>query len=239
MFDRLKEQWKSKDKVAKVLGMFSGPRLYEDWQIALPDENNRDDATWDIFKTTMEGFYKPSENVTLNNYQFRSLSQHDDESFASYCVRVEKESKACTFKCQHLDCTAESIAVRDQIIIGTTSGKIREEALLKSWNLGALRTEGIKLESAYRGEAEISGGAVNRIRKYSFSNLKNRKTTNTGGISCFNCGELFSGPSFKHNASCKARSHKCKLCAKIGHLPKCCHSQKSNLMKLTRKKRRN
>ena len=142
VFDNLKTQWKSKDKVAKTLGMFSAPRLYEDWLIAQPDETIRNDATWEIFKTIMEAFYKPTENVTLNNYKFRSLSQEEDESFASFCIRVEKEAKACTFKCRHQDCSAESIAVRDQIIIGTTSGKIRVVALLKSWDLTTLRTDG-------------------------------------------------------------------------------------------------
>ena len=152
VFDRLKEEWKAKDKVAKVLGMFSAPRLYEDWLIAQPVAATRNNATWENFKTTMEGFYRPTENSTLNNYQFRSLVQQDSETFASFCVRVEKEAKGCTFKCNHADCSAESIAVRDQIIIGTTSSKIREDALLKSWNLGTLRTEGIKLESACRKE---------------------------------------------------------------------------------------
>ena len=120
----------------------------------------------------MQDFYKPTENPTLNNFQFRSLTQQTNESFLSFCNRVEKEAKTCSFKCEHADCSAESIAVRDQIVIGTINNRIREEALLKSWNLTTLRTEGMKLESATRGEVEISGGAVIKVGWYSFSNLK-------------------------------------------------------------------
>ena len=128
----------------------------------------------------MEEFYKPTENSTLNNYNFRAVVQLPTETFAAFSVRVEKEAKGCSFKCAHVNCSAETTAVRDQIIIGTTNSKIREEALLRSWNLNELRTEGKKMESAIRGEAEISGGPVNRIGKYSFSNLKNNnRNTNS------------------------------------------------------------
>ena len=44
------------------------------------------------------------------------------------------------------------MAIRDQIVVGTHNEKIREEALLKSWKLAELRTEGMKLESASREE---------------------------------------------------------------------------------------
>ena len=156
-YDTISDTWKSKDKVSKILGLFSSPRLHSDWVAAQRDEAVRKKATWTVFKNTMEQFYKPTENPTLNNYKFRSLIQESGESFSAYCNRTEREAKVCSFKCTHADCTAEATSIRDQIVIGTTNNKIREEALLKSWDLATLRTEGMKLESAIRGEAEISG----------------------------------------------------------------------------------
>ena len=74
-FDEMRETWMSKDKVSKILGLFSSQRLFEDWKIAKPDEKQRKDATWQVFKTAMEEFYKPTENSTLNNYNFRAVVQ--------------------------------------------------------------------------------------------------------------------------------------------------------------------
>ena len=96
----------------------------------------------------METFYAPTENTTINNYQFRNLGQLENESFPTFCIRVEKVASFCSFKCQHADCTGETTAIRDQIIIGTNSSSIRSEALMKGWNLKDLRTEGTKIGSA-------------------------------------------------------------------------------------------
>ena len=49
---------------------------------------------------------------------------------------------------------------------------IREEALLRSWDLQKLRTEGIKIESASKGGAEIAGDSPYKLEKYSHKNIK-------------------------------------------------------------------
>ena len=236
-YDELKAAWKSQDMVRKALGMFSSEQLFSDWEIAQPDPNVRSNATWEAFKTTMETFYAPSDNPTLKNFQFRDLKQKDGESFPTFCIRVEKEAKSCSFKCAHGDCTAEQTAVRDQILIGTVNNKIREEALLKAWDLGTLRTEGTKLESALRGEAEIAGGVVNKVSKYSFSSLKNKQKSNTSnsGLNCYNCGEMFFGPAYRHKQTCKASSYQCKSCKRMGHFEKYCRNSRSvNQTNITR-----
>ena len=229
-YDTLRENWRSRDRVCKILGMFSSSRLYSDWEAAERNEDTRKAASWQVFKTTMEQFYKPTENPTLNNYKFRSLVQETSESFSAYCNRVEREAKVCSFKCRHGDCTAETTSIRDQIVIGTSNTKIREEALLNSWDLQTLRTEGMKLESASRGEVEISGGTINRIGRYSYNNMK-RSPSNTSvrvktEIECYNCGESFKGPAFKHNQVCPAKKNKCRVCNKFGHYQKFCKGQR-------------
>ena len=111
----------------------------------------------------MRVYYKPTENPTLKSFHFRALTQANNETFPAFCNLVEQEAKHCHFNCTHSDCTAEQAAVRDQIVIGTSSKEIRDEALLRLWDLATLRKEGMKLESAARGGAEISGeAAINR-----------------------------------------------------------------------------
>ena len=183
-YDDICDQWRSKDMVVKVIGLFSAPRLSLDWEAAEPDEQLRRRATWNDFIEKMQTYYKPTENSTLMNYQFRDLNQMQNETFPAFCNRVESEAKMCNFKCENGNCTAEATAVRDQIIIGTNNAKIREEALMKSWKLADLRQEGMKLESAVRGEAEISGGAeINKLGKYSYSNInKQHKPPYQGAV---------------------------------------------------------
>ena len=171
-YDDIIERWKAKDKVAKFLGIYSSLRLVSDWNMAVPVEKARKDATWIEFKEAMQIYYKPTENLTLKHFQFRSLSQAKDETFIAFCNRVEKEARHCQFQCDNAHCTALFTAVRDQIIIGTTNEEIREESLKNSWDLNSLRKEGMRLESAAKGASEISGeGKINRVYgKYSRKN---------------------------------------------------------------------
>ena len=84
-YDTLRNQWQSKDKVSKFLGIFSSPRFHADWRMALPNEGNRKLATWDVFVTAIRQYYKPTENLTLKNFHFRELNQNEGEAFPTFC----------------------------------------------------------------------------------------------------------------------------------------------------------
>jgi len=220
-YDKEKLAVIASDMVAKFLGVHSSERLYDDWVSAENDASKRDSATWEEFKTAMQEFYKPTENLTLKNYQFRSLKQGAEEPFVSFVNRVERESKQCNFKCQHADCTAENIATRDQIIIGTINDKIREEALKKSLDLSNLRKEGMHIESSTRGIAELSGEiSVNKVGKYS----KRNKSKQSQPKKCYFCGSEFPDHSsvIAHARQCKAKASTCSSCNRVGHLEKAC-----------------
>ena len=125
-YDEIRAEWRSKDKVAKLLGMYSSKRFHEDWRAAKPEVNDGRVADWNLFVDSMRKYYKPTENTTLKNFQFRALTQLPQESFSAFCNRVHKEAQHCEFKCSIDNCTAEKISIRDQIIIGTISKEIRE-----------------------------------------------------------------------------------------------------------------
>ena len=181
--------------------------MYEDWSAEEPDPEQRNEVTWEIFVKKMKEFYKPAQNVTLKNNQFRSISQERDESFQAFCNRVDRESRHCYFKCTSKKCTAEETAVRDQIMIGTNNDIIHEEALLKAWDLKSLRVEGVKMESATKSGLEISGDNVKRIGTYSYNNIRKARSKtgqyNTGErkrIRCFYCDEINQGIIIEKNA---------------------------------------
>ena len=248
-YDQIREDWRHKDMVAKFIGLFSSQRLIEDWQAAEPNTDLRKQELWPGFIRKLKDYYKPTDNPVLVNYQFRALRQQEEETFHAFCNRVDKESKTCSFKCESPNCNADKIAVRDQVVIGTTNLKIREEALLKSWNLTDLRKEGMKMESAMRGESEISAGSdagVNKIGKYSYKSLKNNtqkppKPANEGTIrrqyyqqpnktppkekECFNCGKSFIGNPTLHLQMCPAKDATCPNCKRVGHFAKFCKTK--------------
>jgi hypothetical protein len=84
-----------------------------------PDESIRNKEKWPAFVRKIQEFYKPTDNPTLKNFIFRALTQQDQESFPAFCNRVEKEARHCRFNCDNEYCSAEKIAVRDKIVIGT------------------------------------------------------------------------------------------------------------------------
>ena len=93
------------------------------------------------------------------------------------------------------------------------------------------------MESACKSGAEITGDAIHRVGKYSFSNLKNNKTSPQGvdgkpqpkrdPISCYYCGNQIVSSIAKYRAECPAKNVKCHNCGKTGHFVKLCQSHKA------------
>ena len=224
-YDEIRNSWRNTDKVTKFLGLFSSKQFQNDWLAAEPDPAIRSGISWGEFVDKMKTFYKPADNPTLRNYQFRNLSQRDDETFIAFVTRVEQEARNCSFKCQHADCTSEETNVRDQIVFGTKHDLIRDDAMIKSWDLKTLRSEGMKYESAMKANAEMST-SVNRILgKYSIKHQKQQqpqKQVNRKPIKCFNCGEKTTDITDHRLNSCKARGVKCTFCPNTGHYPSEC-----------------
>ena len=90
-YDAIRNDWRSKNNVAKFLGMFSSSRLYSGWCAIKPDDLERKTFNWDEFLAAMRLYYKPTENMTLKNFHFRALSQKQDKTFPSFCSRVKRK----------------------------------------------------------------------------------------------------------------------------------------------------
>ena len=139
--------WISRDAVVKFLCIFyplkcmkTGMQHYQMKKLGRRQNE-------ELIKTIQE-YYYPTKNLTLKNYQFCSITQGINASFAALCNRTLKEAKHCKIWCNSSECTSETIAVRDQIIIGISSKMICLEDLMQSWNLDNLRREGMTVERA-------------------------------------------------------------------------------------------
>ena len=224
-YDSIRNDWVSKDKVAKFLGIFSSERLYEDWLNAIGSVKQESPTKWEDFVSAIQNFYKPTENIVLRHFQFRSIFQLPSETFTAFCNRVEKEAKTCSFTCDSEACTAQNTVIRDQIIIGTINTKIQEEALNKSWDLKTLKQKGMHLESALKSAASISGDKeINKIGRYS-QKFKNRTVSKRNPLNCFSCGASVSIPIMEHVKTCPAKKTNCSSCGKKGHYEKVCRSK--------------
>ena len=229
-YDSIKAKWQSKDKVAKVLGLYCSKCIFEDFKAAIPAEAERDLCNWPDFLKAMRQYYKPTVNSTLKNFQFRSLNQAADETFTAFCNRIVQEVRHCSFNCESPTCSAEETATHDQIIIGLEDDFIREEALKHSWSLRDLQANGMRLESASRGAAEIAGDStVNKLGKYSYRNMKDEnKKRESKAVPTLNrdfCGNNVATPIKQHIQQCQARSSKCSACGKMGHYARVCKSK--------------
>ena len=213
------------DRVAKFLGIFLSKQLLVDWKVAEMHESKRSKATWEYFVSTMQKHYKLTENLALKNHQFRSLTHEAHESFSTFCNRVYKVAPHCNFKCHNADCTAENTAIREQIIIGTTHEKIREDALKNSLDFQQLRKEGMRIESATKEMEELNNESpVNIMGKYFFRNTKNLTTCHwkTPVLLLL----LASNQDIRCCTSCRARTGKRNFCDAIGNYEAVCKKKK-------------
>ena len=97
----------------------------------------------------------------------------------------------------------------------------------------SLSREGMQMESAARGGAEIAGETLNKLGKYSYNKIINRQNTckeaedYEKNITCYNCGNIVKGSIIKHREHCPARSVECRKCSKMGHFAKVCNKGKT------------
>ena len=141
--------------ITKFLDIFSAARTFDDRCASTTNEQDRKKATWLQFVKVMQNCYKPTENLTWKKCQFCSITQKTSKVFVAFCNGTRKETKHSNFERKSRDCTSEIVAVRDQVIIGTTNEKIREGAIKNSWDLQKRKREGMHFESAVHGIAEL------------------------------------------------------------------------------------
>ena len=148
-------EWIHKDMAANFLGIFSLAITFDDRQKAIPDERDRKKTSSKKFIEAVETYYKPTENLNLKNQHFCSVTQENNESFASFCNRVKKKPNIVIFKSTHKESASEIIAVRDQVIRNINKNIKKKK---RSFEELLIFTEKL-IESSMHGILELSGEA--------------------------------------------------------------------------------
>ena len=186
-------------------------------------------------KESLTAHFAPCVNEVYSRFRFRSINQDEGESVDTFITRVRAEAAHCNF---HQD--EHDRQIRDQIVFGCRSGKLRRKALAEDLPLDRLIQTARAEESAKANAAEMErvGDSdttadvfkLSRPGKYSNKQSFNAKSKSCGTDNsppnppvsdrkCFNCG----GPFPHSNAKpCPARGKTCNKCQKQNHFASQC-----------------
>lgn len=90
------------------------------------DDDDGEDDVYNNAISKLDNYFCMKRNTTVERYIFRSIRQLSEESFDQFIIRLRTQLNRCEFGLladEHM---------RDQIIEGTSSDKLREKALLKN-----------------------------------------------------------------------------------------------------------
>ena len=186
-------------------------------------------------KEALNNHFAPAENIAYATHIFHSLKQDEGEPIDSYATRLREQAKRCKF-C-NADCMSRNI--RDQIVVGCRSQRIRRKALSDDLALDNLLKVAHAEESANAHAADIEKSdhvkADSSVDTFKISKqpgrYSNRAKTSTmsaaapQGKRCFNCGGNWPHPKEK---PCPARGKLCSKCNSQGHFAACCRGGPGN-----------
>lgn len=180
-----------------------------------------------IIKRFSEEFDKSHQYQTYNTYVFFNTNQEDGQSFEDYLIDLKMKIKLCDFNTVQNNMTLEDRLLRDKLILGVKSSKVREK-LLSDPKLDLSKAISICRASEQTSEqlSHIAGHSkiCDVIKEH--EEQKN-KTKNSELFFCRRCGT-------KHGIrQCKAYNKKCECCGKKGHLTEKCFKNRKEKKKFS------
>lgn len=207
---------------------FEGQRLYYD----LASQADPATATFEDILRIFDRQYEESTNPLVHRIIFRDRRQQPGESFQDFVTALQRLAPACAFGVSHDE------SLRDQILQGVASARIRERLLYEGPSLTLQKAEDIgkNIEQVHQELKVFNGSPVHRVstqrqdggksRSGDASQLGSRtefrEASQDAAVHCFRCG------STHHIASdpgCPAKRVTCRACKKVGHYATVCRSR--------------
>ncbi|XP_075550350.1 uncharacterized protein LOC142583755 [Dermacentor variabilis] len=186
---------------------------------------------YDAARAKLSAYFAPRVNSTFAIYKFRQAQQNVGEPLDAFYARLRQLSRHCNF--ENVD--AE---VQNQIILDTTSSRLRKHAMLHSLTLPDLLKQGRMLEDVERDVSEIEKNvdarsavlAVHKEGQHHGQHQRNSRQMlrqtyapqrpRVSSADCRNCGGKW--PHQGGRSSCAAWGKTCKACNKVGHFARFC-----------------
>ena len=195
-------------------------------------------------KEALTAHFAPCVNETFARFQFRSISQEEGESIDTFTTRLRTQAGRCAFHAADND-----NQIRDQIVFGCLSKKIRRKALAENLPLDRLIQIARAEETARANAAEIEKSSDLHVddaadvlkvsRKPGKYSSRSGFPSATGAPfkdqtpnpprqdrKCFNCGGSF---PHSRNKPCPAKGKTCGNCSKMNHFASVCKSKQNVL----------
>ena len=271
--DNPKMDWESKDLNSSFKRfkehaefMFKGPLATKDEAVKcnylmlwVGDKGRHIVSTWTIpggdekklktYYDKFEAYCKPKSNTIYNRYLFKSRTQRDNETFEQFVTELRTLIKDCEYP---PDVTDEQI--RDHIVFGVKSSKIRQKMILEGSELTLERcmdiahTYELSLNQAEAISSQAKNEAVDSVihnrgrgrargkhrgtrQSWDQTNKGTRQSrdqTNKGTRQSRdqNC-DYCGNKTHRTKTECPAYGKQCHKCSKYNHFAKLCKSSKS------------
>lgn len=184
--------------------------------LTLPDPEEEEQDVYKKAIKKLDKYFEPKGNEPFERHKFRKMKQEDTESISFYVSRLRRQANYCNF-------TDKDTQIRDQLIEGCTSSRLRKQFLEKGNELNL--NEALKLSSAFEAvqyqSSEMSGnGNVNKVDQVKSDKPKWSQKK----AKCWRCN--LTG-HFAKDDKCPAKSAKCRKCGNVGHFEIVCRTDMS------------
>ena len=138
-----------------------GRNIYSTWSDFSADDKKELSKYYGRF----ENYVKPRSNEVYNRYKFQTRSQNDPESFDQFVTELKLLVKDCRYHPEEVN-----KVVRDRIVIGVRSNKIREKII----NVGSDLTleKAIELSQVYEMSSSQAKSIAGNIEDSSVHAVK-------------------------------------------------------------------
>ncbi|KAL1378982.1 hypothetical protein pipiens_015233 [Culex pipiens pipiens] len=181
-----------------VLGTFAG------FQLTAAQKKDPDEI-----KKKFAEAYNPTANPTYSTYVFLKTDQGPDESFDAFLIKLRQAIVDCDFNTVQEGTTTEERLLKDKIVLGIRSQKVREKLL---------SDPKLTLEKAIQicRSSEKTTETLHQMSSETKSCDAVREKQEDQIFKCRRCGT-------KHGKmNCPAYKKTCSTCNRTGHVPDCC-----------------